>query len=87
MIKGKGRKVSKLIKGSKELSQGRHEGIFLYQNENVLVCRVREPSKGRRPSIQAREVRQASQGRHDGLLLYLNENVLVCKIGEPRSFL
>ena len=31
-------------------SQGMHDGQLLYLNENVLVCRVREPRKGSKAS-------------------------------------
>ena len=49
MIKGKGRKVSKLIKGSKELSQGRHEGIFCEAQARVRQGLARDGPLGERP--------------------------------------
>ena len=49
----KGRRPSIQAREVRQASQGKHDGLLLYLNENVLVCRVREP----------REVSKASQPR------------------------
>ena len=47
-------KVGNQANDGRQASQGRYDGLFLYQNENVLVCRGRKQGRN-----QGKEGKQA----------------------------